>query len=446
MKLSANAIKLCLILPSVLVLIGVALFIDPKTALRLTPTALLQFGANFAPYTLALNQYWRVLTAGFVHHGPIHFGLNMWALIMLTPMLYSLVGGGRCLIVFLLSVIGGSLFSILWDPTVISFGASGGIFGMLGCYVTCSYLKKKMGAPQSREVSGLWMLAVVIYCVLLGMITPGTDNANHLGGLLIGSLLGIWCGAATTEKTNWQRASKMSLICSVLFLACLFAGEKFAMGGNSRLQSLAEEQEAIELESKHDYAEALRVMNRAIERSPEEMSLYASRITILIELKMFREALADCDRVLSQKSDDRAALLCRSIAHHNLGDDSTAVDDLKSLIKLDPSKPLLYNNIAWSLIALGKYDQARAYVDNAISLDPNLATAHDTKGVLLTRTGKLEEALEEINRAIAINKRDGAAYYHRSIVLSKLGDNAALENRNKSEALGYKPEPWEMQQ
>jgi rhomboid protease GluP len=445
-KLSANAIKLCLIVPSVLVLIGVALLVDPKTALRLTPTALLQFGANFAPYTLALNQYWRVITAGFVHHGPIHFGLNMWALFMLTPMLYGLVGGGRCLFVFLLSVIGGSLFSILWDPTIISFGASGGIFGMLGCYATCSYLKTKFGASNSKQVSGLWMLAVVIYCVLLGMITPGTDNANHLGGLLTGSLLGIWCGAATLERIKCQQLSKVSLACCIVLLVCLFGIEKFTMGSNSRLQSLAEEQEAIELESKHDYAHALRVLNQAIARSPEEMSLYASRITILIELKQFREALADCDHVLSQKSDDRAALLCKSIAHHNLGEDSTAVDDLKSLIKLDPSKPLLYNNIAWSLIAMGKYDQARAYIDNAIAIDPNLATAHDTKGVLLTCTGKLHEALAEIDRAITLNKRDGAAYYHRSIVLSKLGDSQAAENKNKAQALGYKPEPWETQQ
>lgn len=434
-----------------LAIIAVNLFVflamilaDSSSLWTFSPNTLLRFGANFAPYTLGLDQYWRILSSGFVHQGVIHIVLNIWALAIVGSMLEQLVGSKRCLLVFVLSVLSGSIASIIWDPRVITCGASGGVFGLLGCYASCAWWRKKLSQTGEIDFSGRKALAIILYCVLLGVLTPGSDNANHIGGLLAGVLLGIWCGSASLAS-----ACKRYAVLSVPYLVFIvmvgfFVWEVIALGSSPSLQSLLDKQKASDLASSHQYQDALELIDRAIARTPNDISLHAVRAPILVELKEFAKACQDCDLVLVQDKHNQIILLTNSIANHNLGNDEKAVEYLSKLIALNPKQALAYNNRAWSFAALQKYDLALNDCNKALSLNNRLGTAYDTKAVVLACKKQYDQALRSADEAISLKKDDGAFYYHRSVILMALGrSKQAGSDKIKAGHFKYQIEKWE---
>jgi membrane associated rhomboid family serine protease/Flp pilus assembly protein TadD len=443
-RLAASRTTIGIILINLLVFVIMIIVAGSSALLAPTPVTLLNFGANFAPYTLGLGQHWRILSAGFVHQGIIHLTLNVWALVVVSSMLEELVSTRRYLIVFVLSILGGSVASILWDPAVITCGASGGVFGVLGCYASCAWWRKKLTNDGKTHFSGRKALAIILYCILLGVLTPGSDNANHVGGLLAGVLLGIWCASPSVNSaiTRYAVHGVPYLVCIVM--AGFFVWEVMALASSPSLQSLLDKQQASNMAAMHHNHDALRLIDRAILRTPGDISLYAVRAPILVELEAFEKAREDCNVVLSKDRDNQIMLLTRSIANHNLGDDGKSVDDLTRLIKLNPKQALAYNNRAWSLAAQKKYDLALADCDQALSLNPRLATAYDTKAVVLGCMRQYAQALKCANEAIAIKKDDGAFYHHRSVILAALGSLAeAKADSAKAAQFEYQQEEWE---
>lgn len=446
MKLQSSKTTLFIIGANLLVYFAAIASTGFSSVLLLKPPLLLKFGANFAPYTIVHEQYWRLFTAAFIHRGPIHLSMNIWALAVLGPMLEELVGSKRYLVTLLLAIVGGSLASILWDPTVISCGISGGVFGMLGCYAICSWLRGKLDTSDKHPVSSWVVIAIAMYAVFLGLVTPGTDNANHIGGLQIGMILGSWCALGPAKGTKWQHLATIALIVGFTVPVGLFLWEIKTLPSNSRLQVLAVEQQAASLAAEHKNIEALNLINDAITKYPETVSLLGTRAPILMELKKFPEVIDDCDKVLAIERNDQVILLTRSIANHHLGNEREAISDLDVAIKLNPEKALAYNNRAWSLAAIHEYDKALIDINKAIALDDKLPTSHDTKSVILSAMGKQDEALKSVNTAITHKPDDGAFFYHRAAILSAMGKaEEALIDEKKAIKLGYTPEPWEKQ-
>lgn len=446
MKLMSSKTTIAIIAANLAVYFAAVASTHFTSVLLLKPPLLLKFGANFAPYTIALEQYWRLFAAAFIHRGPIHLSMNIWALAVLGPMLEELIGSKRYLVALLLSIIGGSLASILWDPTVISCGISGGIFGMLGCYAICIWMRGKLDASQKKSVSSIVVIAIAMYAVLLGLVTPGTDNANHIGGLQIGMILGSWCALSPMPAKKWQHLATISLLLGFSIPVGLFLWERTTLSHDSRLHVLAIEQQAASLASDHKNIEALNLINDALKKYPETVSLLGTRAPILMELKRFPEVIEDCNKVLAVENNDQAILLTRSIANHHTGNEKAAILDLDIAIRLNPEKALAYNNRAWSYAAMHEYDKALADIDKAIALDKGLSTSHDTKAVILYGMGRLQDALNAVNNAITLKKDDGAFYYHRAGILTFTGKvEEAKTDISKAITLGYKPEPWERQ-
>lgn len=149
---------------------------------------LLNWGANFRPVTLE-GQWWRLITACFIHVGIFHLLLNMYALLYIGILLEPYLGKVRFLAAYLLSGFFASMTSMWWNPLIISAGASGAIFGMYGVFLallTTNLLDK------SVKRAFLTSIAVFVGYNILNGIKPnsGIDNAAHLGGLLSGLIIG----------------------------------------------------------------------------------------------------------------------------------------------------------------------------------------------------------------------------------------------------------------
>ena len=135
------------------------------------------------------GEWWRLLTATFLHWNVAHIALNMWALWNAGRLTERLYGSTAFLMLYVASGIIGSLASISWNPAVVSAGASGAVFGVLGALLACTL--RAHGLPRVVVKAHRWStLAFVVLNLALGAISPNTDNAAHLGGLTAGFVLG----------------------------------------------------------------------------------------------------------------------------------------------------------------------------------------------------------------------------------------------------------------
>lgn len=152
-----------------------------------------------------VGDYYRLITAAFLHEEIFHFGLNMYALWILGQMLEPLLGRWRFTALYLISALGGSAASLLaLEPGQGSYGASGAVFGLLGgVYV----INRKLGRDVSL-VTGLLLLNVVI-----GFVVPGIDWRAHLGGLVTGAAL-----SAVFAHAPATRRGMLSVVASVAVL------------------------------------------------------------------------------------------------------------------------------------------------------------------------------------------------------------------------------------
>lgn len=146
-------------------------------------------GANSGLFTTA-GQWWRLLTATFLHASIMHFALNMWVLVSIGQLTERLYGNWTYLAIYLVSGVLASLASMVWNPFVTSVGASGSISGVLGAFL--AYVTSG-GTRVPRSVARAHMTSVgvfVAYSLLTGVMSEAVDNAAHVGGLLSGAALG----------------------------------------------------------------------------------------------------------------------------------------------------------------------------------------------------------------------------------------------------------------
>lgn len=149
---------------------------------------LIAWGANYAPF-VDRGEYWRLVTANFLHIGYMHVFVNSYSMFILGQDVEAFYGNRRFVALYMLSALSGAVASYLFTHG-LSAGASTalfGLFGALGAY----YLKHRdmLGAfGQQRLVS----LTVTLVLNIVIAIAPGSriDNFGHLGGLAGGFVLG----------------------------------------------------------------------------------------------------------------------------------------------------------------------------------------------------------------------------------------------------------------
>lgn len=150
----------------------------------------LAWGANFGPATQD-GQWWRLLTAQFVHFGILHLGMNMWALWDVGRLVERLYGRTHFLLLYLASGIVGNLVSlVVQGNAAVSAGASGAIFSLYGALLVFLWRERRQVHPaEFRWIFGGALLFTVLI-LGMGFVVPGIDNSAHGGGLIAGAVLG----------------------------------------------------------------------------------------------------------------------------------------------------------------------------------------------------------------------------------------------------------------
>jgi len=145
---------------------------------------LVRFGSGLSPATVGLGEWWRLVTPIFLHGGLLHFAFNSYALIQLGPLVEEEYGTERFAVLYVLSGIGGNVFSqCLRDTNTV--GASGAICGLMGLLLACG-MRRGGAIGGSIRAS---MMQSAIYMLIFSFL-PGIDLLCHIGGLVTGFALG----------------------------------------------------------------------------------------------------------------------------------------------------------------------------------------------------------------------------------------------------------------
>ena len=167
----------------------------------------------FGPF-IAEGEWWRLFTSAFLHSGLLHFAVNMYLLWVLGQQLERLHGRSRYLGLYFGSLVAGSLGVMLLDPTALTVGASGAVFGLMSA--TFIHQKRRGISPWRSGIGGLLILNLIFTFGRSGISIGG-----HLGGLLGGA-----CLAWAIEEIDRKRLNRnLGLAVITTFtLLCLVAG------------------------------------------------------------------------------------------------------------------------------------------------------------------------------------------------------------------------------
>lgn len=200
---------------TILVVIQVLVFMAMTLAGGSTNTAVLvHFGANSAALVRA-GQYWRLLTAGFVHIGTGHLVINSITLYFIGYYVERLFGHWRMLMIYLLSVITGNIMSNAFLTNGIAAGSSTGIFGLFGAFLLLGLVFRDNVAIRSIARQ---FLILVVFNLVADLFMPGVDLAGHIGGLIGGFLMAAVVGAPRLGRIDLLKR----LLSGIILIVAIF--------------------------------------------------------------------------------------------------------------------------------------------------------------------------------------------------------------------------------
>jgi membrane associated rhomboid family serine protease len=161
-----------------------------------------QHGALYGPL-VANGDWYRLLSAAFLHYGPIHLGMNMLALWWIGRPLEDALGPIRYLMLYVVSGLAGSAGALIANPTGVTVGASGAIFGILGAAIVLE--------RQRTYVLGGSAMTLLIVNIAFTFAVPGISIGGHLGGLAGGALVILFLSHFGRRSAVYSRVDLASV-------------------------------------------------------------------------------------------------------------------------------------------------------------------------------------------------------------------------------------------
>jgi len=348
----------------------------------------LRLGANYGPLTLS-GQWWRLLACVFIHGGLVHIAFNMWCLWNLGRLAESVYGHWTFAAIYLITGLSSSLMSLAWHfpIPVPSVGASGAIFGIAGALISSFYLGE-FSLPRS-VMSGMLrsVVAFVGYNLFFGAVVARTDNSAHVGGLLMGLILGALVARVAPRQDDILRR-----------VGVLLVGVLLVYGGAAWL------------------------------RHSRAFIIHAQNAETFLHDKKTDQAIAELQAVIRQRPDYMPAHYDLARAYWIKGDLANAETELKRMVALDPTdeKGPFYLGMAY--LEQKRTQPARDSFTQLLKLNPNSADAYFGLATASSDDQRYSEALEEYKLAAKFDPGYDGVYREmgRTQARLKLYDDAIV--------------------
>lgn len=213
MPASGGAGELPRVTVAIIVLCVLAYLGDGNFAGGSSTSTLFREGALFGPLVDS-GEYYRLVTAGFLHAGFIHIGFNMYLLYLLGQELEPELGSPRFAALYFASLLAGSFGALLVEPLASTVGASGAVYGLMGAMAAMLYARGVN--PLQTSIGGLIMINLVISFLL-----PNVSVGGHIGGLVGGAIVGYAFTQAERRREAWLGWAACAAVAAASFAGAL---------------------------------------------------------------------------------------------------------------------------------------------------------------------------------------------------------------------------------
>ena len=165
-----------------------------------------RWGAMYGPAITEDHEYWRLVTAAFLHFGISHIANNMFLLLLMGDRLERALGHVKYLILYLVSAVGANLFSMVLDLRLdpetfcrtVSAGASGAVYGVIGGLLWAVVRNR----GRLEDLSARQMMIFAGLSFYYGLTAAGVDSKAHFGGLVTGFVMCMFL-YRPKRRGNW---------------------------------------------------------------------------------------------------------------------------------------------------------------------------------------------------------------------------------------------------
>lgn len=190
-----------IIITKILIIINIIMYLISILMSDNFSSNLIFLGANNRGLVLS-GEVYRLITSAFLHGSLLHLFVNMYSLWIIGSQVENYIGKVKYLIIYLLSALMGSLFSIVFLENSLSVGASGAIFGLMGALLYFGYhYRLYLSNTLTSQI-----IPIIIFNLVLGFMSSSIDNGAHIGGLIGGYLstmiVGIKYKSQKSETIN----------------------------------------------------------------------------------------------------------------------------------------------------------------------------------------------------------------------------------------------------
>jgi rhomboid protease GluP len=187
----------------------------------LTPP-MLEMGASYSLATIGEGRYETLITACFMHGGPVHLGLNMYALWQAGPLVERGVGSARMAPMYLFAGAFGNLLSVLYGwfggSGQMTVGASGAISGVVAAALVVGWRTGGWRSPLTQRMA-MWLGLLVVFGLLTNLGGGNIDNAAHVGGALAGAAIAaLWRRGA---RYSGAATAGVLAACAAVLIGCV---------------------------------------------------------------------------------------------------------------------------------------------------------------------------------------------------------------------------------
>lgn len=189
--------------------------INSSNFLSFNVNSITSFGGN--NLILVQNgEVWRLITSAFLHVSLAHLLVNMYSLVALGTQVETFIGKWKFLFIYFISAICGNLLSLTFsEPNIISAGASGAIFGLMGALLYFGYHYRLYLSSAIKQQ----LIPIIILNLLIGLLIPGIDLTAHIGGLIGGYLAAMAVGIESKSQKRDMINGWIVLILLIAFLS-----------------------------------------------------------------------------------------------------------------------------------------------------------------------------------------------------------------------------------
>ncbi|AIO18631.1 Rhomboid protease GluP [Candidatus Izimaplasma bacterium HR1] len=172
---------------SVIIILNTLFLIVTLVTGGFSPNDLIEIGAIYKPVMTEVSDYWRIITAAFLHGGIIHFLGNMIiGVLTLSSALERLIGSKKFSIIYFGSLIISGLVVVFFsEVNAVTIGASGAIFGVLGSLLYITFYRRDMLSPRDTQS----IRSLILINIVFTFLSAGISIWGHVGGILAGFLL-----------------------------------------------------------------------------------------------------------------------------------------------------------------------------------------------------------------------------------------------------------------